>query len=284
MLGLGQSSAKFVPARPVGEFVYVPPWTLFISCSVTINDRVSGNPVVKMPVSTVTINDGVTAGALRFVMPLSVTGLIDSVSSSIVLKTTIPGAVGFRDSVSSVIGIKIFMPSTVTILDSVLGNGYIKDALMTGLLQDAETWVLNMETNAVTQYDRYGFNSFTFDGTRYLGFADDGVYELTGDTDDGLLIESTLQLAQTQFGTPNIKTVPYAWLGVNTLNAVFLKVNVDGQDYVYEAEAGRNALENQRVKLGRGLRSAFWTFTLTSLSAIELETITFQPIVLDRRI
>lgn len=254
---------------------------------IPVRGTLASTPVVKhIAASTIPVKGTLSTLSVKLISAATSIPVHGTLSSTPKLLIIVPSSIPVKGTLASAPKVILHVPSTIPVHGALSSTPFVVGDAELALLANAETWVINMETGAATQYDDFGFNSFAYDEAngRYLAFAEDGVYELTGDTDNGLSIESTLQLAQTNFGTPNLKTVPYAWIGVNSTGTVFLKVNVNGQEYVYQADAGDTFLENQRVSLGRGLRPAYWSFTLTSMTPAEFESITFQPVALDRRI
>jgi hypothetical protein len=276
---INQPYAKAILPRFVGEIK--PPRTQVddVSSSLRIS-TVSLLMQFQQMISTLHNTDAIVY--LR-ILPVDATSLLLTVDSSVPQKV-------FVSSVLSTLTATMTHTERQTYIDTLIQalyvsgyiSAYLKDVI--GVLAGAETWVVNMETQASTQYDGFGFNSFAFDGTRYLAAADDGIYELAGDDDAGTQIESTVQIPLTSFGTPNIKTVRNAWIGVTSAGQVILKADVDGMTGTYLANTGNTDMNNQRVDLGLGLRGTYWSFTLTDLTPMELESISFLPVPLSRRI
>lgn len=150
----------------------------------------------------------------------------------------------------------------------------------------SRVWVVNMETGASSQYDNYGFNSFfERDGISY-GVADDGIYRLDGDTDAGADIDALVESAQSDFGAPQKKRVVNVYAGVSSAGKMLLKVEAGGSTYIYEARSSSDIVSNNRFDIGRGLSGNYYKFTLLNQGGdnFDLETITFEPIVLTRKI
>lgn len=146
------------------------------------------------------------------------------------------------------------------------------------------TWVVNIETGASSQYDGYGFNSYASTGTEYLGAAEDGIYRLEGADDAGVAIDSLAQLPRRNWGAPQKKRIPNVWIGVASDQSLTLRVETDDATNYYSTRSSSTTMKDQRFDLGRGLEATYWTFTLTSPDSFELESITFEPVVLQRRI
>lgn len=155
-----------------------------------------------------------------------------------------------------------------------------------GTIPHTDTWVVNLETRASSQYDSYGFNSFAaVDGVGTLACADDGIYLLSGTDDAGTAINASVQLPKQNFGSPRAKQVPNVWVGVKSTLQMQLKADLDSNSFTYQARTMTPTdLHMHRFDLGRGLWSNYWTFTLLSSGAFELEGIEFQPITRQRRL
>lgn len=149
-------------------------------------------------------------------------------------------------------------------------------------------YVVNANTNAVSTYQNYNFNSmFQLEG-KYYGASDDGIYELEGDTDAGIAINASLTLGQQDFNSEMLKSLPTVYLGVKNSGGMILKVVTDnGVERMYQLNAAANTdLQTSRLTLGRGVASRYWQFELQNLegSDFTLDTITFYSVILSRRI
>lgn len=147
-------------------------------------------------------------------------------------------------------------------------------------------WIINPNLAASTMLDNYAFSGFgTHKGKRY-GIRPDGLYVLEGDTDAGTNIDSFISLGNRNFNTAKMKRVPHAYIGASTDGRMVLKVIVGGQEYLYAVRNHSTDMGEQRVDIGRGLRSNYWNFELMNREGadFEIDTIKFMPIVLERRI
>jgi hypothetical protein len=154
------------------------------------------------------------------------------------------------------------------------------------LHEDGVVWVVNMDTNASTKYEQYGFNSFfTRNGIHY-GVADDGIYELSGDDDAGQPIDALAALPRSNLGDGYLKNVPNFYVGVASTGKLILKAVADGQEYLYEARSSSEELSTHRIDLGHGLEGTFWQFTLMNQDGCDFKIadIEFEPVVRKRRI
>lgn len=146
------------------------------------------------------------------------------------------------------------------------------------------TWALNPRAGAVTEYTNYDFNSFAKNGRSYLGAADDGLYRLDGDTDDGTDIIAELQSGMLQMAGSRFSSFKAIYVGMRGAGDFVLKLDAgDGRTYTYNFTS--KDMETTRVRLGKGLRARYFSFTLTSTgSDFDLQDIEFVPILARRRV
>jgi hypothetical protein len=152
-----------------------------------------------------------------------------------------------------------------------------------GVTAHSDTWVVNLETGAASQYDAFGFNSFSHYDGGYLAAASDGIYQLAGSTYAGTPIGWQAQLPVDNFGTSHKKRFPDIWIGVSSTNAVYLKVVTEDDTYIYQADTRTAGLQENHIETGRGLEGTYWTFTLQGTASAEIESIDFTPIVLQQK-
>lgn len=145
------------------------------------------------------------------------------------------------------------------------------------------TWAVNTRTAAVTEYSNFNFNSFAPMGFKYLGAADDGLYELDGDTDAGESIIAKMKNGFSQFGGMHLNTIKGIYLGVRGGGDFLLKIE-DGAGHVTTYGLKARDFETTRVRTGKGLRARFFRFELISTGQdFDLEAIEFIPLVAQRR-
>lgn len=154
-----------------------------------------------------------------------------------------------------------------------------------------EAWVVNVETKAPWQYEDYPFNSFGKHEGKYIGLSSDGLYELSGDTDNGDVINATIRTGLEDFGTARMKSVPMAYFGYTSDGAVLFKtITTESGNKIerwYELkERTANDTTEARVKMGRGVRSVYWQFEITNIDGadFDFDSVKLLPAVLKRRI
>lgn len=140
-------------------------------------------------------------------------------------------------------------------------------------------WCVNLDTNAVTRYSGYDFNSTN--GQYALN--SDGLCNLLGDGD----VTGTVSLGKHNFGTEALSHMPAVYLGA--ASALPMELTVGCLDktgahvsYTYPArKAGSLAL--RRVDPGKGLRANWFDLTLNAVN-FTLATVSFATVASNRRI
>jgi alpha-tubulin suppressor-like RCC1 family protein len=146
-------------------------------------------------------------------------------------------------------------------------------------------WVMNTQNSAVTEYQGMNFNSLAKIGTKYYGATDEGVYELAGDASD---VSTYIQSGLLDFGSTQYKAVTTAYLGVDVDGRIAVGVGVSEKSGVaqhwYEVTMDKEATDNVKVPIGRGLKGRYWKFEVASESMATFEALTVLPVVLTRKV
>ena len=151
----------------------------------------------------------------------------------------------------------------------------------------ASVVVMNTETQALTTYSNFPFNSFArFNGV-VLGASDAGLFALTGDTDDGTLIQAAARVGTSDFGTARYKRIEEVVVGYRANGDLVLRVFTDEttvRDYRL-AVTGQSGIHGQTAKIGRGLAARYWQFEVRNQAGadFELNMIELEPVVLARK-
>ena len=156
---------------------------------------------------------------------------------------------------------------------------------------DYQGWVLNTDLRAVTEYRNVPFDSFAILGGRTYGAGEGGIFELAGNTDNGLPINAWFRPFLTDFGAAKMKRVSDIWTGTSA-KGLLVKVhtkdpatgNVTEDIYPVEYSHGTGN-DKCRVKVGRGLTSHWWTLTVANVAGADfaIDGIDWKPLILDRR-
>jgi hypothetical protein len=159
--------------------------------------------------------------------------------------------------------------------------------------EQGDVWVLHMEPMGSTRYEGFNFNSYAvIDGVTYAA-SESGVYRLKGDTDNGGGISSSVDFGSLNFGTNELKALPYVYVGMAATGETILKVTatttVNGrpvnQSYFYTVRDDTQTMKTHRFEPGRGLRSTFYGVSLISQgNSFDLHNIEFMPVSIKRRL
>jgi hypothetical protein len=134
--------------------------------------------------------------------------------------------------------------------------------------------LMNMKNFALTEYTNYNYNSIGFFNGKMVGVKADGVYELTGDTDDGNNIEWNFKTGKLDIDEGVVKKTRYVWLSYKPSGDLQLIVDDGEHEYEYDVESYKQIDNGVRVKLGKGIRNRYLQF--------ELKNIANEKITLDR--
>ena len=152
-------------------------------------------------------------------------------------------------------------------------------------LDDNYTFVANTKTLGLSEYINYNFTSISGD----LACNKTGIYSLDDDTDSEL-IEAEIKTGLVDFGTSKQKQVPYVYLGLSNEGDMVLKsiVNYKGikKERWYKLGLSTTATDTRRVKLGKGVKSDLWQFSITNVDGADfnIDQMEMLPLVLSRRI
>jgi hypothetical protein len=158
--------------------------------------------------------------------------------------------------------------------------------------EDYQAWVLNSDSLGVTEYTNFPFNSIADTPKATYGLTDTGLYELTGDDDDGVPIEALLRTGDIEFGTAQHKQVDSAYLYLTSSDTVVLKTisTYRGQRneawYRVDYREGADDGQTRRVRFGKGAIGTTWAFELTNIDGgdFDLRGAEVLPMKLQRRI
>lgn len=149
-------------------------------------------------------------------------------------------------------------------------------------------WVTNTTQLATSEYQGIGFNSMARVGTRYFGANEDGVFELAGSSDAGRDIHSYIQSGLLDFGSTMQKAVTNAYLAVDVDGRIAVGVGVSEKtgiaQYWYEVSMDKEAPDNVKLPIGRGLKGRYWKFEIASEALTSFDAITVLPVVMTRRV
>lgn len=145
-------------------------------------------------------------------------------------------------------------------------------------------YAVNVANFALSLYDNFDFTSFTYCNGVTYGIKADGLYRLTGVTDNGQLIKAEIDVGTKDWGSPNIKRVSSAYVGIRSDGDVYLKVIADdGEEKIYRFEERES---QRREFMAKGVAGRYWRvrLILDDVSYAEVDSLEFEVGVSQRRI
>lgn len=138
-----------------------------------------------------------------------------------------------------------------------------------------------------TRYTSYPFNRIVRFGSKYYGVATDGLFELDGETFDGVPIVSVVQTAPTDFKQRTLKRPVSMYLSGRMSADVKVAVTSAEEDtnrYTYKP-VQKTGARTHRVLFGKGIRARYISYALTNTDGgdFELDDITPEIVVMERR-
>lgn len=144
-------------------------------------------------------------------------------------------------------------------------------------------WALNLTNKAATQYADFEYTSFAGG----YGTKADGIYQLTGLTDNGTEIDAPIGLGRHHFGTLAGKRIPKMRLGVESDRPMVATISTPEYPggYSYDARWVSADLREQQIILGRGLAASWFDITLSNRGGADfaLATLSVDVAPLARR-
>ncbi|WPG35301.1 hypothetical protein [Variovorax sp. EBFNA2] len=151
---------------------------------------------------------------------------------------------------------------------------------------DQDTWVWHADAKGSTVYRSYPFNSFAVINGKHYGASADGLFLLEGDDDAGAPIRASVDLGKLDFGTSSQKTIAECYVGMSASGNLFLKVIVEGREFIYKTRGFSEHMQQQRFSPGKGLKSNYVTvqFFNEDGADFEIDTVNFLVADLQRKI
>jgi hypothetical protein len=251
-------------------------------------------------VSALLVGDGVIPAYAKSVSDALTVS--DSLLELVRMLALLTDGVGVADTLQNVLIITVLETAEMALDDTIeLSAQYLASlidrATVTTLIKTpaelAQGWVMNTEANMpISEYDNYVFNSLAYGPDQMLGCTDEGLYILEGEDDAGTDIDAEVVSLMLDFDTSKLKRMSTAYIGYTSDGQLLLKVrSIDQGLYAEDWYAGRNTTAQttpgqNRMKIGKGLRSRYWTFELVNIagSDFELDKVELYPIVLQRRV
>lgn len=207
---------------------------------------------------------------------------------------SLPASIGIDDSIEAVREAVESMIDAMALagLISPIATQYV--TIVSRLLLDStvskvqapETWVINSNTEAMSQYDNYGFIAFFEHEGQPYGMTQTGIYRLDGETDNGADIESFILTGKDDMGESELKRLPYAYVGAHAPDGLTLTVFTDKDEaHTYDIPA-TDTLTTQRAIVGKALRSRYWQIALRNVGGgmFSIESLELLPTAQGRKL
>jgi hypothetical protein len=152
----------------------------------------------------------------------------------------------------------------------------------------SQAFALNVQSQALSTYANYSFNSMTkFNGV-YLGASSTGIFALTGATDAGTAIDAVARVGISDYGTAKLKRIDRAYLGYRADGDMVLSVITDDQqrrDYAVHT-LNLPGIHGNHVRIGKGVQARYWQFEISNVNGanFELNCLEVRPSRLGRRV
>lgn len=142
--------------------------------------------------------------------------------------------------------------------------------------------IINLNTGA-TSRSSAAFNSVAraADGNTYA-LTTTGLVRL----DDAAPTDASITFGVQDFGTPALKLLPTAYLGISADNLVSMDVRANNDTYIYFIRDYAPALQQQRFDFGKGLKANWFGLKLSNTQGgdFTLADMTLMPQASNRRI
>ena len=147
---------------------------------------------------------------------------------------------------------------------------------------------LNTVNSSVSEYTNYAFNSFAIIGGKMFGANENGLYELTGDDDNGTSIEASFRLALQDFKSDFLKRLLKCYMGIKFIGQLNIKTFNEEEDLGPSRPmiSSSDNKQNLRVKFGRGDQSRYWAVNVANNDGEDftIDTLSLEAVPSKRRI
>lgn len=228
----------------------------------------------QMAVSGVVGNTGATALALRS-MALAIQGATGAIGNVVMTVPVIRLSVSGHGQLVG--NVALTLPMLVLQASNIPASG-----------AQFSTIAMHTEIGALTTYDNYKFNSYALFNGVYLGAKGDGIFALSGATDNGAVIDAAARVGLTDFSTSHLKRIDRCYVGYRTDGNMVLRVFTDEinvREYLLHA-TGKAGLHGNHVRIGKGLAARYWQFEIRNKDGADfsLDMIELKPTILRRRV
>jgi hypothetical protein len=237
-------------------------------------------------ITAVYLFDGIGVGQDQIVFVNWNGQIVDTISGTRILIDSILVSLEISDTYS-VIGLLLgALEDSLSISDSAVASVGDGTNFAPAVDDSSRVWVVNIDTGTTSQYDNYGYASFYSYGGKNYGVAEDGIYELTGNTDNGVDIDALVDFGRTDLGSIYKKRVTSAYVDVGSDGKMELVIETDGQTSEFEANSFSAAVSRHRINMGSTLSRYYRNPVLTNNNGYDfnLASIMLEIMQLNRRL
>lgn len=136
--------------------------------------------------------------------------------------------------------------------------------------------------SATTQYLSFNYDSMVKSGDRFLCASSDGLFELSGTSDNEVDITSYFEPVTTDFGISNEKKLRCVYIGYEASGTLTLTVSTElGFSEVVTIPASTSGQKARKVTISRSVRGRYFTFQIKSVGVdFSIDEIKVLPIVI----
>lgn len=266
--------------------------------SANVITGVVDNSALTLPLIGVAATVSHQQSTALFVLPLDsmqglvLVGSLATVTESLpLLYQTASVAVGAKATVAETLPLLILVSSLAgeVILTATLTLPRMKmqTEMFSVFAETYKAYVMNVETDALTEYQAFGYNSFANINGRYFAASPKGIFELVGTDDNGVAIDATVILKNDNFDDSRMSRMIGAYISVDSSDDMHLGVTVNGNTYQYQVPAnGERGLVSRRIDTVKGEKAVYWQVSVSNVGGADFSISSIEPLVkkLGRRI
>lgn len=209
--------------------------------------------------------------------------IADAVSNLLTSALTLSESVLIIDAVTPTCSVVLTVNESLILYESVAATGHFYLSITEGMKLNVtiiigdevyDCFVLNTPKFLPSVYSGFNFNSYCEYQGRAFGANSEGLFELTGETDNGDTIHTGAQFHETDFGMRNQKRFRKAYIGISGASPVMVMETDDGERKAY-------TINNKgKVDASRSIHGKEWTLSVADFDT--LENIYLVPVILSR--
>ena len=154
-------------------------------------------------------------------------------------------------------------------------------------MSDKLTLSVNLSNLSIVQWCDFDFNSFCRIGEKFYGANDSGIFELTGDSDNGTNIDAFFELILSDFGVSSMKRIRSIFVGGEANGGLTLTLKDDENNlrlYTLNLTSG-NRQSSGKVAVDRDGLGRYWQTRIDNIGGayFAIDSIEVLAIILGRK-